>query len=285
MASFLISVEGLLEGVVVSGDRRKTLQNVVNVLHGLAGGSANALSGSAITAKLASAPVYATGTVVLADLATAGNTVTIAGQALTCTQHNATGTVTFATALADDTVTIGGVVFTAKASGATGLTQFNLGADDTAAAANLTTAVNNYNALQPAALPVTATSALGVVTFRATTGGTAGNSITLASIDNTRLQVSGATLAGGAAVANNQWDPGNTAATAAAALSAAVNASSTAAVSGNVTATVSNATVTLTARAPGNAGNVTLTKVGANISVSGATLTGGALGTSVSYGF
>lgn len=73
----------------------------------------------------------------------------------------ATITITHANLTAADTVTIGAAVYTAVASGATG-NQFNIGADATAAAANLAAAINGSADLAGLA---TATSALGVVTI------------------------------------------------------------------------------------------------------------------------
>jgi len=64
-------------------------------------------------------------------------------------------------AVADDTVTIGGVVFTAVASGATG-DQFDVGADTTATATNLTTALNANTTIKA---DYTATSANNVITL------------------------------------------------------------------------------------------------------------------------
>lgn len=107
----------------------------------------------------------------------------------------AAGTITFASLANNDTITVAGVTMTAKTSGASGNAQFNLGANDTAAAAN---AVVLINAHPTASLYVIATSALGVVTIRSLRHGILGNFIPLASSNNTRAAVSGATLAAGA---------------------------------------------------------------------------------------
>lgn len=116
------------------------------------------------------------------------SSVVITGQA------KATGTVTFsANPAVDDTVTVNGTVFTAKASGATG-NQFNIGADVTATALNLKTVLAASVVAGVAA--ATYTSALGVVTVKHSTFGTAGNSFTLAK-SGTNIAVSGATLSGG----------------------------------------------------------------------------------------
>lgn len=106
----------------------------------------------------------------------------------------ATGTATFSTAVATNTLTVNGVTFTAVASGATG-NQFNIGADDTASAANLAAAINASTS--PAVKgSVTASSALGVVTITARAPGTGGNAITLAETGD-GITVSGEVLSGG----------------------------------------------------------------------------------------
>lgn len=280
-----ISIQGLLGNPVVDGDQIPSLQRLIELFTKMKGGElVAAATAGTVTMQTNGSATFGTGTVTFAGAATAADTVTIAGTALTATKKNATGTVTFASALNNDTITVQGVVFTAKTSpSATDPLQFALGANDTAAAANFIAAVNAYPYLSTTY--VTGTSASAVATLRAVNAGTGGNAITLASINNTRLAVSGATLSGGAAASNNAWDPGNTAATAAAALAAAVNASSTAAVSGNVVATVAAGVVTLKARTPGQGGNVTLAKSGSNITVSGAALTGGALGSTITFTF
>lgn len=276
-----ITIQGLLGNPVVADDYHPSIERLIDLLKKLKSGNLNAAANAGpVTFQTTGSAVFASGTVTLSGAASAADTVTIAGTALTATQQNATGTATFSTIVAGNTVTIAGVTFTATATPTLG-TDFLVTGGDTAAAAALAAAVNAY---PDASQVVTATSASAVVTFRAVTGGTAGNAVTLAKVGSP-ISVSGATLSGGAAIANNQWDPGNTLGTAAASLAAAVNASSTAAVSGNVVATVALGVVTLKARQPGVAGNVTLTKSGTNIAVSGATLTGGALGSTVTWVF
>lgn len=109
----------------------------------------------------------------------------------------ASGTVTFSSLANNDTVTIAGVVFTAKTSGASGANQFNLGADDTAAAVNFIAKVNAHTSL---ARVLSATSALGVSTITAYMVGLIGNQITLAI--SAHGSVSAANLASGANAAN-----------------------------------------------------------------------------------
>jgi phage tail sheath gpL-like len=105
---------------------------------------------------------------------------------------SATGTITFSSLANNDTITVGGVVFTAKTSGATGA-QFNLGSNDTDAAAN---AVVVLNAHATVGTYVRCTSALGVITLTAARAGAAGNLIGLAI--SAHGSVSAATLASGA---------------------------------------------------------------------------------------
>lgn len=90
---------------------------------------------------------------------------------------NANGTVTFSSLANNDTVTIAGVVFTAKTSGASGAAQFNLGANDTAAAVNFAAAVNAHTTLT---LLVTASPAAAVTTITCVQKGTIGNFLTIA---------------------------------------------------------------------------------------------------------
>ena len=239
-----------------------------------------AVSAAALAGGLASN--RASATVTFSGEATAADTVTIAGTALTATQKNATGTATFSTIVAGNTVTIAGITFTAATLAANAL-EFTLGISDTTAATALAAAVNAYPL---ATQSVTATSNAAVVTFRAVLPGTAGNSITLTRVGAPITVTGSGFLTNGAAAANNAFDPGNSATTAAVAFAAAVNASTTAAISGNVTATQALGVVTLTARVPGQGGNVTLTKSGSNIAVSGGgTLTGGQLGGTVTMSF
>lgn len=112
----------------------------------------------------------------------------------------ATGTVTITAGItAAQTVTIGGVTFTAVASGATG-DQFNIGASETEAAANLAAAINASRTASartyPVAGDVVATSAAGVVNVTAKVAGAAGNALTLAA-SGANVSVSAGTLTGG----------------------------------------------------------------------------------------
>lgn len=160
------------------------------------------------------ASVGAAQAVVTAATVVNGNTLTLNGKAMTAAQYRATGTLTMATAIAGNTATINGIVFT----GATGAVNpgdatFSVDTSNTAAAASLATQVNAYNG--PGTLGVGARSAVAVVTVYALAEGTAGNSIPLVGTATT-ITASGATLASGAAAANNGFDfVGNNATTAA----------------------------------------------------------------------
>jgi hypothetical protein len=125
---------------------------------------------------------------------------------------------------------------------------------------------------------VTVWTSATVVTMRAITAGAGGNALTLVSSD-AQLAVSGAgTFTGGATVSNNQFDFGGTDTETAAALVAAINASTTALVSGQVVASNVGAVVTLTAIIPGRAGNaITIATSGSTLAITGsvARLAGG----------
>lgn len=103
----------------------------------------------------------------------------------------ATGTITLSSHVETDTVTVNGIAFTCVASGATG-NQYNVGADDTATAVALVTALNANTTLDGM---IVATSALGVVTVTALIPGELGNAITLAI--SAHGSVSAARMAGG----------------------------------------------------------------------------------------
>jgi hypothetical protein len=209
------------------------------------------------------------------------NTVTINGVVLTATQHNSRATITIVIANTDvdDTVTINGVVFTAKNAESLTARQFDISGTATAAATSLVACINRAIALGNALLKdiITAKSVAGVVTIRAVTAGTGGDAITLVSDDSDGLAVTGSGfLAGGATVANAQFDFGGTDTETATALAAAVNACTTAGIPGIATATSSAAVVTVAAAVKGKIGNaVTLASSGATLAVSAARLAGG----------
>lgn len=83
----------------------------------------------------------------------------------------------------------------------------------------------------------------------------------------------------------NQFNVGASDALSAASLAAAINASSTALVTGVVTASASNTTVTITAVKPGLLGNCITTTATGGISAGAARATGGTAGTEKTYLF
>jgi hypothetical protein len=267
-----VQAEGAVSPIT-SGKPEESLRAIINQLKRMSGVGfpvgTNAVS-------LRHTAVAASGTVTAAAVQV-NDTVTINGTALTAKQKNATGTVTCATVVDDDTVTINGFEITFKDTVTDSATQVEIGVDDTATAANLVTFINSTVDDVLLNGVVTAKSALGVVTIRAYTAGTGGNSITLASSDGGTLAVSGATLANGAAAANNEFDCVGTDSETATAMAAAVNASTTDIISKVVTGAAASAVVTLTAKPAGHCGNaVTLASSnGTRLAVSGARLTGG----------
>jgi hypothetical protein len=130
----------------------------------------------------------------------------------------------------------------------------------------------------------------GGVTVLADDAVWASGTATLASaVATNALTVAGVTftaVAPGTVPSNVQFAIGVTDAESATNLAAAINASANAAVAGVVRAQAVNGVVTVTACQPGTAGNaITLAKTGAPITVSGATLAGGAAGTVRNFSF
>lgn len=216
----------------------------------------------------------ASGTVTFSAAAAVNDTVTINGVAFTAKELCARGTAAFASIVADNTLTVNGVTFTAKASPTAGsLTEFALGANDAAAAANCAAKINAH----PTTSLVVQCAVLSgsTVTIKAIAEGTSGNAITLAKV-GAPITISGATLSGGTAAVGNQFDYGLAGASAAASLYYAVLNSSTAKIAGVVTAETASNVTTLKAIPLGQIGNLcTLAKSGATIAVSGANFTGG----------
>jgi phage tail sheath gpL-like len=120
-------------------------------------------------------------------------------------QVQASGTIAFSgVSTANDTVLINGVTFTAVASGATG-NQWNVGADATASAANLATAIN-ASVTSLVSGYVTASAATGTLTITSAFYGLSGNQCTIAKgVDaGSVMTVSGARLTAGAEDATAQ---------------------------------------------------------------------------------
>lgn len=250
---YLFHVAAAGPNPVVSGDKRLTLLNIIRLFTAIITGQ-RAGSGN-LTVKAEHTGVAASAVVTCAAVANA-DTVTINGQALTATQHNARGTFTFVSVIATDVAVVDGVSFVGFASAATlGEATFDTRTSDTAAAASLAAQINAYAfPTKPVAGRVTATSAAGVVTVRAVDAGTGGNSITISSPDST-ITANGATLAGGAAVATNQFDFGGSNTQTGAALAAALAASTTNLVSKHVSGSNAAGAVTISALTAGHSGN------------------------------
>lgn len=230
-----------------NGDQLKKLRDLITAFvsgGGFPGRQGNSGVGSREVASLEYMTDFARANITAASVAGA-DTATLNGQALTATQHRATGTVTMASVLAADTFTLNGVVFTAVTGAPVGNQFDRTPGTDTTTAASLVAAING---VLPSAVGVygliKARNAAGVVTLYAVTGGTAGNAFTLVSSNGGRLAVSGATMASGAAVANNQFDFVGTDITTARALADCINNSTTAAINAHVKASCRRAIVT-----------------------------------------
>lgn len=161
----------------------------------------------------------------------AGNLIVLTSTDGTDLAVSGAGTLTGATAVAAD--------------------EFDISGTTAQCCTSLTAAINQCVLLQGI---VTAWCSATVVTIRAVTAGTGGNSIGLESSD-AQLAVSAAALANGATVANNQFDFGGTNEETATALAAAINASTSDLVEFHVTAEADEDEVLITAQVSGHAGN------------------------------
>jgi hypothetical protein len=248
--------------------KRNVLLALSKLLRSMDGGSQYKLGKNWVVTQDNAVSASATVTVAAP---TVGQTVTIAGTAMTAQQSRARATCTPNAAVAGNTLVLNGVTFTAVAGAAVaGSATFSIDTSDAATAISLSDQVNAYRSPKLDGLVTSFVSASGVVTFCAVAEGTSGNAITLTATA-TRLAVTGSGyLAGGAAVANNKFDFGSTNALVAASLARAINASSSAAIQ-KVSASVSDAVVTLTSVVPGVAGNaITLTSAsGTTLAVTG----------------
>lgn len=274
-------------------DKRTSLVNLARLIRGIDQGAQ--FRGASNPTRPSGPPsvivqqsvVNATGTVTAAAVA-AADTVSAAGTAMTATQLRASGTATAATVLAGTTLTINGVVFTGVAGAVVlGEATFSVDTSDTAVATSIAAQVNAYASSGKIAGVIKAKSAAAVVTLYAAAIGTAGNGYTLASSDGTTLAVSAATLANGAAAANNQFDYIGTNTETAADLVRAIGVSTSAAWKA-LTATSALGVVTVRSKAPGVAGNAVLwvSSNGTRLAVSGSgTLTSGSAGAPTQWTF
>ena len=210
----------------------------------------------------------------------ATDTLIVNGQTLTAIVQRATGTLTAATAIAGTTCVVNGVTFTGMA-GATGVgfpNHFSIDTGNTETATDLAAQINAHPDLDGV---VTATSSTDTVTIRAVDAGTAGNSLTLVGTV-TVLAASAATLEGGIAVANNQFDcsPGSTDTQVAADIVRCIGASTTTLISSYVRATNLAGVVTVYSLIDGPRGNgITLSSTGGTITCAAARLAGATIAT------
>ncbi len=225
---------------------RQLLRKVIRHLEGILGGSVRA---SHVLIRVDGAqPVAASGIVTCAAVA-AADTITLNGTTLTATEKRANCTVTVGTSVDNnDTVTVNGVVFTAKTA-TPGAGEFLIVGNAATDAAALVEVINaSTDPLISGLIEAVRPAADGVVNIYAIAVGTAGNSYTIATSDAADLAItndSAGSFAGGAAVANNVFDPiGNNVRTAED-IVRCVGASSTAKVSTHCEASNWAASVTL----------------------------------------
>ena len=171
------------------------LKDAVKELQGL---NVSLITGGSADTKFNIAAIRQEDTIISAINNNAG-TLTDVTNTMSIVDCRASGTVTAASVQVGDTVTVDGRVYTAIADGATpAFAQFSIGASNDACAANLAAAINLGEQADTTS-KVTASAASAVVTITARAEGTGGNSIALATSDNTRLAKSGTTLANGTA--------------------------------------------------------------------------------------
>ncbi len=285
-----ISFSSKAAAPLVVGDKRLSLLNLAQLLRGLNSGlevSSSGLGGSYVQFQSTLVAAHATCTVVAP---TTGQTVSIAGTALTAQQSRARSVVDFDTAIAGDTVTVNGVVFTGTAGAVTlGDATWSVDSTDAANAISFSAQLNAYASPVLSGLVTSFVTSTSEVTIVALAEGTSGNALTLTSSSNITVPVTGSGfLAGGAAVANNKFDFGSTDALVAASLARAVNASTTAAVQRVSAVAATTGVVTITAKVAGVAGNaITLTSSdGGTLAVTGSgTLASGSAGEPVRFSF
>ncbi len=274
---------------LVAGDKRLTMTNLDRLLRAINHGARYRTASGNPKVKTTPTIVPATATVTIAA-PTTGQTVTIAGTAMTAQQSRARSVVDFDTAIAGDTVTVGGVIFTGTAGAVVlGDATWSVDSTDAANAISFSAQLNAYADPAISGQLTSFVTSTSEVTIVALAEGTSGNAITLTSSSNVTVPVTGSGfLAGGAAIANNKFDFGSTDALVAASLARAINASTTANIQKVTAVSDGVSVVTLTAVLGGVGGNaITLTSSdGATLAVTGSGfLTSGSQGATTTYTF
>lgn len=177
-------------GAGMQGQGAGSVQAALKELQGL---TLSLLTGALANTKIDLAAIRR-GDVIVGALNNAAGTITDVSATITIVDVRATGTLTLASTVAGATATVNDVVYTAVA-GAPALGEFQVGADDTATAANLAAAINAYEAFYND--KVTASSNAAVVTVTATAEGTGPNAYGL--VGSATITAGGATLSGGTA--------------------------------------------------------------------------------------
>jgi hypothetical protein len=177
-------------GAGMQGQGPGTAHAMLTELQGL---TQSLLAGVGANTKIDLAAIRLEDTIIGALNNNAG-TITDVLSTLSIVDVRASGTLTFVSAVAGNTATVNGKLYTAVAGVPANTTQFSIDTSDTATAASLAAAINERE--KNDANAIFATSALGVVTVRATAEGTGGNAITLAKV-GAPITLSAGTLAGG----------------------------------------------------------------------------------------
>lgn len=266
----------ILPWTALRGEASLDMPALADVLNAFAAGL---LPGYIDVALGETAAVKANATATLSGCV-AGEKITINAVDFTAVDSGATGnqfnisgtkagaTAIFASVIATDVIVVNGVTFTCMASGATG-DQFNVGINDAATVANAIAAINA--SVSAGVANITASGSTATLILTADVEGAAGNAFTLTTPDTT-ITVSGATFTGG----------GVSDTATAAALAAAINASTTAKIDGYVHASSALGVVTITADINGVVGNsFTLTETGTGITVTGSGFLAGGAGNDV----
>lgn len=252
-SNYIFHVSAAGPNPVVSGDKRLTLRNILNLFGAILNGQR--AGGGNLSVQAEHTGVAATGTITLASCAA--------------------GTV----------LEVNGVPFTALSGTATvANNEFDISGTDTEDAAALAAAINNSTTAGISGV-ITATSALGVVTITNSRKGPGGNALTIKTLGVvatgivTYVTPSGAQTVVVNGVTVYSATAGATATLTAAAAAAAINASSNALIAGHVRALSRAGVCHVFAVKPGTVGNaitMTVTGTGATATVTNGRLASGA---------